>query len=142
MCLVLCVQRSLHLFYDFKLVLGNFDPGCYYGLSAIFISSFLKGEIGCFKYIICIYDDDNILLLLSSSSLLSSSLLLFSQLGESYSQLEKGVKNYDVRVDNKYFSLLKQHSIISHLSYRCYENPSIKIHLLSVRLVSVKTVWL
>ena len=116
--------------------MGNFDPGCYYGLSAIFISSFLKGEIRCFKYIICIYDDDNILLLLSSS------LLLFSQLGESCSQLEKGVKNYDVRVDNKYFSLLKQHSIMSRLSYQCYKNPSVKIHLLSVRLVSVKTVWL
>ena len=35
-------------------------------------------------------------------------------IGKLYSHQEKGVKNY-VRVDNKYFSPLKQHSIISHL---------------------------
>ena len=38
---------------------------------------------------------------------------------------KKGVKKYDVRVDNKYFSLLQQHSIIPHFSYQCYENVSI-----------------
>ena len=31
-----------------------------------------------------------------------------------------------VRVGNKYCSPLKQHSIISHLSYQCYKNISIK----------------
>ena len=41
-------------------------------------------------------------------------------IGKLYSHQEKGVKNY-VRVDNKYFSPLKQHSIISHLSYHCYK---------------------
>ena len=41
----------------------------------------------------------------------------------------KGVKNH-VRVDNKYFTPLKQHSIIFHLSYQCYKNISIKINLL------------
>ena len=46
-----------------------------------------------------------------------------------YSHQEKGVKNF-VRVDDKYFSPLKQHSIISHPSYRCYKNISIKINLL------------
>ena len=86
------------------------------------------------KYILGIYDDDNVLLLF-----LLSLLLLFSQLGESSSQQEKGVQNYDVRVDNKYFSPLKQHPLKSHLSYQCYENILMKINLLSVRLVSVKT---
>ena len=41
-------------------------------------------------------------------------------IGKLYSHQEKGVKNY-VRVDNKYFSPLQQHSIISHLSYQCYK---------------------
>ena len=50
-------------------------------------------------------------------------------IGKLYSRQEKGVKNY-VRVDNKYFSLLKQHTIISHLSYQCYKNISMKIILL------------
>ena len=44
---------------------------------------------------------------------------------------------YEFRVDNKYFSPLKQHSLISHLSYQCYKNMSIKINLHSVRFVSV-----
>ena len=57
-------------------------------------------------------------------------------IGKSYSHEEKGVKNY-VRVDNKYFNPLKQQSIISHLSYQCYKNISIKINLLSERFVSV-----
>ena len=46
------------------------------------------------------------------------------------------MKNY-ARVDNKYFSPLKQHSIISHLSYQFYKNISIKINFASVRFVSV-----
>ena len=50
-------------------------------------------------------------------------------IGKLYSHQEKDVKNY-VRVDNNYFSPLKQHSIISHLSYQCYNNISIKINLL------------
>ena len=42
-----------------------------------------------------------------------------------------------VKADNKYISPLKQHSIISHISYHCYKNISIKINLLSARFVSV-----
>ena len=42
-----------------------------------------------------------------------------------------------VKADNKYISPLKQHSIISYLSYQCYNHISIKINLLSARFVSV-----
>ena len=41
-------------------------------------------------------------------------------IGKSYSLQEKSVKNY-VKFDNKYFSPLRQHSIISHLSYQCFK---------------------
>ena len=40
------------------------------------------------------------------------------------------------RVDNKYLSPLKQHSM-SHLSYQYYKSISIRINLLLVRFVSV-----
>ena len=46
-------------------------------------------------------------------------------------------KFMEVRIDNKYFSPLKQHSIISHLSYQCYKNISMKTDLLSLRFVPV-----
>ena len=43
----------------------------------------------------------------------------------------------EVRVDNKYFSPLKQHSIVYHLSYQLYKNISINIDLPSVMFMSV-----
>ena len=61
-------------------------------------------------------------------------LLLLLLLLANHSLIKKKV----CQSDNKYFSPLKQHSIISHLSYQCYKNVSIKnISLLSVRFVSV-----
>ena len=67
-------------------------------------------------------------------------LYLFCQLSESYSQQEKGVKNYDKAELTK--NTVHENNILEYLTFPISAMKHINKKLLSVRLVSVRTICL